>query len=196
MDLEQYRRTYMQTEGMGNTPINLIKRYVSLGKNIGGMNSAIKKDQKIRKAKRAQRKAAFKDISENGLSLNAVKNIITSGPGFRSNVTDQLEKVGDSAVSAARSSNELGSTTANIIGGRNGSMYNGHDLEDAVRFSLYAKSAIAKGLRLPSKLLDGAVALGTTSGMIYEFSKNKFEAKEAVRANVKEHSRDSFEFER
>lgn len=44
MDLEQFRRAYMQMEGIANTPVNLFKRSGRFAESIANVPGAIKKE--------------------------------------------------------------------------------------------------------------------------------------------------------
>lgn len=43
MDLEEFRRSYMHMESVGNSPGNFFRRAATLAKNIGAIGPAIKK---------------------------------------------------------------------------------------------------------------------------------------------------------
>lgn len=46
MDLEEFRRSYMHMESVGNSPGNFFRRAATLAKNIGAIGPAIKKTDK------------------------------------------------------------------------------------------------------------------------------------------------------
>ena len=72
MDLEEYRRAYMQAEGIGNTPANAVKRIVKFGSDLSSIPGAVKKDKHDRAKRKAGRAEAMKDMKENGVSIDGV----------------------------------------------------------------------------------------------------------------------------
>ena len=64
--------------------------------------------------------------------------------------------------------NELGQTSAGIVGAKRNNLYEGQDLENGIRFALRARNALSKGLRLPEKsfhLAEGLVSTGLVVAM-------------------------------
>lgn len=153
MDLEQFRRAYMMSEGIGNTPIRGAERAINLAKSISKIPGAIKRDSKERNAKFHAREEAFKDIRENGLSSDALIKLFKNRRTLGNRTIDAVEKTADATVAAALSANELGQTAESIIGTNNTNLYGGQDLENGIRFVLRAKGITSKGLRLPGRML-------------------------------------------
>ena len=73
MDLEEFRRSYMHMESVGNSPGNFFRRAATLAKNIGAIGPAIKKDRQASKYRYALRQEAKKELKENGMSWDVVK---------------------------------------------------------------------------------------------------------------------------
>ena len=55
MDLEDYRRAYMQAEGFGNTPANFVKRISDFANNVSSIPDAINRDRIEHKARKKAR---------------------------------------------------------------------------------------------------------------------------------------------
>ena len=73
MDLEEFRRSYMHMESVGNSPGNFFRRAATLAKSIGAIGPAIKKDRQASKYRYALRQEAKKELKENGMSWDVVK---------------------------------------------------------------------------------------------------------------------------
>lgn len=69
MDLEEYRRAYMQAEGFGNTPANFVKRISDFANNVSSIPDAINRDRIEHKARKKARGKAREDMKENGVSV-------------------------------------------------------------------------------------------------------------------------------
>lgn len=168
MDLEEYRRIYMQAEGIGNTPANMFRRMAKLGKDISAAPNAARKDKRERAERRAGRREAMADMKKNGVSLEGIADYIANRPRVNNHTHKAFEDIADSATSAAMSINELGQTSAGIVGAKRNNLYEGQDLENGIRFALRARNALSKGLRLPEKsfhLAEGLVSTGLVVAM-------------------------------
>ena len=153
MDLEQFRRTYMRSEGIGNTPIRGFQRISNLIGSIAAIPGAVKRDSVERNRKYHAREEAKKDIRENGLSSDALVSLFKNRRTLGNHTIDAAERTMDAATAAALSVNELGQTAASIAGTNNTNLYGGQDLENGIRFALRAKNITSKGLRLPGNML-------------------------------------------
>lgn len=168
MDLEEYRRIYMQAEGIGNTPANMFRRMAKLGKDISAVPNATKKDKRERAERRAGRREAMDDMKKNGVSFEGIADYMANRPRVNNHMHKAVENIADSATSAAMSINELGQTSAGIVGAKRSNLYEGQDLENGIRFALRARNALSKGLRLPEKsfhLAEGLVSTGLVVAM-------------------------------
>lgn len=153
MDLEQFRRTYMMSEGIGNTPIRGFQRISNLIGSVVAIPGAVKRDSVERNRKYHAREEAKKDIRENGLSSDALVSLFKNRRTLGNHTIDAAERTIDAATAAALSVNELGQTAASIVGTNNTNLYGGQDLENGIRFALRAKNITSKGLRLPGNML-------------------------------------------
>ena len=153
MDLEQFRRTYMMSEGIGNTPIRGFQRISNLIGSVVTIPGAVKRDSVERNRKYHAREEAKKDIRENGLSSDALVSLFKNRRTLGNHTIDAAERTIDAATAAALSVNELGQTAASIVGTNNTNLYGGQDLENGIRFALRAKNITSKGLRLPGNML-------------------------------------------
>lgn len=165
MNLEEYRRIYMQAEGFGNTPKNLIQRYTNLAKALIKLPSAAKRDRIERNIRRAGRNEALQSMRDDGISLDVIKNLIKNRHRMGSHTLDSVENIGNSAISAAKSTNELGQTAKAIVGTTRSNSYDGQDVEKGIAFALTAKSVINKGMVIPKSMIKG-VGLGLSGGSI------------------------------
>lgn len=153
MDLEQFRRTYMMSEGIGNTPIRGFQRISNLIGSVVAIPGAVKRDSVEHNRKYHAREEAKKDIRENGLSSDALVSLFKNRRTLGNHTIDAAERTIDAATAAALSVNELGQTAASIVGTNNTNLYGGQDLENGIRFVLRAKNITSKGLRLPGNML-------------------------------------------
>ena len=153
MNLEQFRRTYMMSEGIGNTPIRGFQRISNLIGSVVAIPGAVKRDSVERNRKYHAREEAQKDIRENGLSADALISLFKNRRTLGNHTIDATERTIDAATAAALSVNELGQTAASIVGTNNTNLYGGQDLENGIRFALIAKNITSKGLRLPGNML-------------------------------------------
>lgn len=153
MDLEQFRRTYMMSEGIGNTPIRGFQRISNLIGSVVAIPGAVKRDSVERNRKYHAREEAKKDIRENGLSSDALVSLFKNRRTLGNHTIDAAERTIDAATAAALSVNELGQTAASIVGTNNTNLYGGQDLENGIRFALRAKNITSRGLRLPGNML-------------------------------------------
>lgn len=183
MDLEEHRRIYMQSEGLGNTLASGARRTLELGKSVARVPGAIVKDEKIAKTKRYERREAIKDIMENGLSFGAIKDILKSGPGMNTNTTRALGDVGRKALSEGQIVNELGSTAAKIVGDKSSNSYYSQDMEHGLRFLLKT----APIMRLPKDKMNAMKDVGKFGACVIETIANKASRKMPLRDKVKEY---------
>ena len=160
MDLDEYRRIYMTMEGVNNTPLNAVKRFLRLGKSIKAFPEGVKKDVKEREDKKFYRSLAKDKIKNNGLSYSNAKEYAKNLPWGNKHTMEAASRVGRSASAVGRSVNELGSTTRSIVGTNRANPYDGQDLEQGVRFAMTAYSIIGKGLRLPPNMAKAAFSIG------------------------------------
>lgn len=165
MNLEEYRRIYMQAEGLGNTPKNLIQRYMNLAKALVKLPSAVKRDKAERNMRRAGRNEALKSMRDDGISLDVVRDLMKNRHRMGSHTLDAVENINNSALSAAKSTNELGQTAKAIVGTTRSNSYDGQDVEKGIAFALTAKSVIHKGMVIPKSMMKG-VGLGLSGGSI------------------------------
>ena len=169
MDLEEYRRIYMQAEGLGNTPVNTVKRIARLGSDLSSIPGAVKKDRHERAERKAGRAEAMKDMNENGITIDGLAEYLSNRPRLHGNVSKAAERTMGSATSVAMSVNEYGQTAASIVGTRRSNLYDGQDLENGIRFSIKASRALGKGLKLPAHMFHAAenlVGAGAIAGMM------------------------------
>lgn len=153
MDLEQFRKTYMMSEGIGNTPIRGFQRTVDLVGSVAGIPKAVKRDRIEKNKKFHAREEAINDIKENGISSDALIQLFTNRRTLGNHTIDAVEKAADAATAVALSVNELGQTASAIVGTNNTNLYGGQDMENGIRFVLRAKNITSKGLRLPGRML-------------------------------------------
>ena len=66
MDLEQFRKAYMQMEGIANTPVNLFKRSGRFVESITNVPGAIKRDADESRMNAKMRNDILNDIRQNG----------------------------------------------------------------------------------------------------------------------------------
>ena len=166
MDLEEYRRIYMQAEGIGNTPANAVKRIVKFGSDLSSIPGAVKKDKHDRAKRKAGRAEAMKD---NGVSIDGVAEYLSNRPRLHGNTSKAVERTVNSGTSVAMSVNEYGQTAAGIVGTKRSNLYDGQDLENGIRFSIKASKALNNGLKLPTKMFHAAeklVGAGAIAGMM------------------------------
>ena len=164
MDLEEYRRIYMQAEGLGNTLASGARRTLEFGKSVARVPGAVVKDEREAKRKRYERREAIKDIKENGISFGAVKDILKSGPGMSTNTTRALSDVGRKALSEGLIVNELGSTAAKIVGDKSSNSYNSQDMEHGLRFLMKT----APIMRLPKDKMRAMKDIGKFGACVVE----------------------------
>ena len=164
MDLEQFRRAYMQymqMEGIANTPVNLFKRSGRFAESIANVPGAIKRDADESRMNAKMRNDILNDIRQNGdknFDAETLSDLVQSGknPGHTGQA---IEQVGGAAASLARSVNELGQTRVPIAG-KHSEMYDGPDLEKGISFAITAERIAKKPLRLSEKALTNAVNIG------------------------------------
>lgn len=169
MDLEEYRRAYMQAEGIGNTPANAVKRIVKFGSDLSSIPGAVKKDKHDRAKRKASRAEAMKGMKENGVSIDGVAEYLSNRPRLHGNTSKAVERTVNSGTSVAMSVNEYGQTAAGIVGTKRSNLYDGQDLENGIRFSIKASKALNNGLKLPTKMFHAAeklVGAGAIAGMM------------------------------
>lgn len=87
MDLEHYRRTYMQMDGITNTPLNFIKRSANFLMDIPKLVSASHKDRTERK----RRKEARKDIKDELKKLEQYKTPAWADKNTRQALKQELK---------------------------------------------------------------------------------------------------------
>lgn len=163
MDLEQFRRAYMQQQGITNTPKNAIKRTKNLGKSLIDIPGAIRNDMKEAQRNSAERREILKDIKDNGLknfNADTFVDLVKSGPARPSHTGGAIMGTADATASMARSVNEYGQTAASIAGGKRSDMYDGQDLEKGISFAITARNLTAKHMRLPLKSFRAAINIG------------------------------------
>ncbi len=161
MDLEQFRKAYMQMEGIANTPVNLFKRSGRFVESITNVPGAIKRDADESRMNAKMRNDILNDIRQNGdknFDAETLADLIHSGknPGHTGQA---IEQVGGAAASLARSVNELGQTRVPIAG-KHSEMYDGPDLEKGISFAITAERIARRPLRLSEKALTNAVNIG------------------------------------
>lgn len=153
MDLEQFRKSYMMSEGIGNTPIRGFQRTVDLVGSVAKIPKAVKRDRSEKNRKFHAREEALNDIRENGINSDTLIQLFTNRRTLGNHTIDAVEKAADAATAAALSVNELGQTAAAIVGTNNTNLYGGQDMENGIRFVLRAKNITSQGLRLPGRML-------------------------------------------
>ena len=191
MDLEEYRRIYMQAEGIENTPANTIRRISRLFSNITSIPGAYRQNRADRQERRAARTEAIEDIRKNGVSIEKAADYLGNRPKLHGKLNKAIEKTADSAISTAMSANELGQTAASMVGTRRTNLYDGQDLENGIRFSIKASRALEKGLKLPTHMFHTAenlVGAGAIAGMMVltPFREIKPERENTVHSKTKE----------
>lgn len=172
MDLEEYRRAYMRAEGIGNTPINTIRRAARLGKSIAKMSSSIRQDKYEKAERKDARHEAMEYIKENGISGASALALMHNRPRVGSNTAKNVEQIGDSAVAMERSLNEFGQTAASIAGAKRSDTYDSQDLEKGISFAITGTNIIRKGIKSPSKVINGAESLACLSYSIFHINKD------------------------
>lgn len=163
MDLEEFRRSYMHMESMGNSPGNFFRRASILAKSIGAIGPAIKKDRADSKYRYALREEAKKEFRENGMSLDVLKKKFLGRRKLHGHTTEAISRVEDAAVGMTMSVNELGQTAQSIVGTNGRNMYGGQDLEKGIHFALLAKRYTSKAFRMPGEILNKAERLINTA---------------------------------
>ena len=166
MDLEEYRRAYMQAEGFGNTPANFVKRISDFANNVSSIPDAINRDRIEHKERKKARGKAREDMKENGVSVKNAVEYAKNIPNIGGHTLSKTDKALNSGINAAISVNELGQTAASIAGTKRSNLYDGQDLENGIRFSLKASKELAKGLKLPAKAFYKAEQLTAASVML------------------------------
>lgn len=181
MDLEEFRRSYMHMESIGNSPGNFFRRAATLGKSIGEIGPAIKKDKQASKYRYALRQEAKKEFKENGISFEFLKNSFLGRPKIHGQTSEAISRTGDAAVGMAMSVNELGQTAQSIVGTNGRNMYGGQDLEKGIHFALLAKRYTSKVFRMPGEILNKAERLINTADDItrkqFDFGQSKDKGK-------------------
>lgn len=160
MDLEEYRRIYMNMEGVSNTPLNAIKRVFRLGKSAKDIPKAMHKDAAIRSERKDARKEAMEGIKHNGVNAQDVKKIAKNMPGYGKSTRASISRVGRNAESVSRSVNEMAQTSSSIVGTNRTNPYDGQDLEKGISFTITARSVIRNGLHLPERMAKSAMSVG------------------------------------
>lgn len=177
MDLEEFRRSYMHMESVGNSPGNFFRRAATLAKNIGAIGPAIKKDRQASKYRYALRQEAKKELKENGMSWDVVKKGFLGRRKVHGQTSEAISRAGDAAVGMAMSVNELGQTAQSIVGTNGRNMYGGQDLEKGIHFTLLAKRYTSKAFRMPGEILNKAERLINTADDItrkqFDFGQDK-----------------------
>lgn len=166
MDLDEYRRVYMQAEGLGNTPKKLVERLATLGQSIVAVFGAAKKDLNERQARGDAFNKAIKDMKKEGFSFTGLVDIAINGPRISTHTSKALANVMNASLVAAKSTNELGQTAANIVGtAKRSNLYDGQDVEKGASFLINAKQITSKGLHVSKQMLKG-VGLGLEGAAI------------------------------
>lgn len=172
MDLEEYRRVYMRAEGIGNTPINTLKRAARLGKTIAKMPSSARQDKFERRERKEARKEAIEYMKENGFSGDAAIELLQNRHRLENNVSKNVEQIGNAAISMERSFNEFGQTAAAVAGAKRSNTYDSQDLEKGISFALTGLGIVSKEMKLPSKAMEGAVNLVCLSFNVFHMNKD------------------------
>lgn len=166
MDLEEYRRVYMNAEGIGNTPLRMGQRAARFVKALSAFPRAFTEDAKERQERAEVRKLARKEIQEHGLNIESIGMWISGRPRLHNHVYETSKKSMQAGLRAGLSVNELGQTSAAITGGKRSDTYNGQDLENGIRFAIRGASITGKAIQLPSELLHQAEDLVVNRGII------------------------------
>lgn len=181
MDLEQFRRAYMQAEGLGNTPGKYAKRFINLTKSAVDVLFAIGKDRSEKKEKAENLKMAWKDIRSNGISVKSAKEVIQNRPTVGKHTSMAVDRFAGSAygmersINEARSSGKVGEST--VAASRSNS-YNGQDLEIGINYFLKAMDTARKGIRISASMKNG-LELGVIKGL--SIVEHRKEAREEAR---------------
>lgn len=156
--MEEYRRAYMQMEGVGNTPVNFVKRMQRFAESIKGIFSSADKDSTRYQEKVGKFRESIDNMRDRGVSGETLGHVVKNIPiSMRSDTMDAISRTSNSALSLGKSLNEFGQTSASIIAGGHvrSNSYDGQDVENGIRFALTAKDYLNKGLRLPVNIAKG-----------------------------------------
>lgn len=159
MDIDEFRKIYMQAEGVGNTPVNTLRRAARFGKSISQLPSAIRQDgREMRKNMEnlIDKTSDAIEKKEKGAVKEAGKAILKARPKVSTHTSEQLGNVGQSASSLGQSINELGSTAKEIAAGTRSASYDGQDLEHGIRFALKGYNMASHVMHIPGKKLEAA----------------------------------------
>lgn len=190
MDLDQYRRAYMQIEGIGNTPLRAVQRAIKLAKNVVNVFSAMNKDYKDRRKRNENFREAVKGLREDGFSFVGIFDAAKyGGPNMSSHTSKALSRAGGSAINLAKSVNEFGSTAASIVGTKKNNLYDGQDMEKGAGFLLQANKVINSGLRASKGMLRGTGLVLESGAFIGDVITHKKTPEQAFEQFMERHSR-------
>lgn len=173
-------------EGIGNTPANFVKRIERLAADLKGITSASDRDRQKLKSKLKGLNENVNDIAEHGVTKGNVFGMLKNTPILmRSDTAHSLSRASNSAINLGLSVNELGQTSASIVGTqRSNSSYDGQDLETGIRFALMAKKYISHGVNLPTNIVEGAKDFACTGGITVAYAGDRLKTRAELTKDI------------
>lgn len=165
MDLEAYRRQYMQIEGVVTTPVYIAKSFANFAKSFRGISAGYNQDKAERGARKERRALAKEILNDKDSSAldkaGAVKDMATNLPFTHKNMRSAMENLSHAGQRAAMSLNELGQTSKNIVGGTRSNLYDGQDMENGIRLGMKAIRMCDSCRHMPEHAIKKATSLAS-----------------------------------